>query len=689
MLCQAQTDMANCVLSKDALSIIAKIKEVEHSSIKEMELQIQELEELKEPCTKIFVSFYKLKKYNYTHSGELVIEALDEFAENNNLDDFFELKMDLDMMRLSNYYQYSEFEKSSLLLKEVSTYILDTDYDIERLVFLHGLTSEKTFILDEGPVTELENAKQKLELENRPWFLAKINFALASTFINLQKKEEGIQLYSNNYKMCLKENLIDEAIINLNALAYLKLTEREGVSPESLSLVEKAIELAITSGHTKILNELLRLRGHIAWNTETLLNPYEYYKQAYKQDSINGSRKEKLVNLAYLGFAANKYLENNGFEIGDSLLDLGLSQVKESDLIPKRLLLERKIFIRKWLGDDIPDLKKQVDIIKDEIENNAKRLNNLKQIAIVNFKAKEQKIKVQEVESQLDKEVLFRQKLILGFVLFLFPLLLAFLYYYRRKYSYLKQIDDKNYIIKDQNETLKSLVKDLEANNQALENFAHVAAHDIKAPLNTISSFAGLIKSKYQDKFNEEEANYLDIILSSSSNLQQIVNDLLKFSSLTQHLPDPKPIDINEIMKVVQNNLYFNLENKQADFIQTKKMPLVRGHKSLITQLFQNIISNSLKHSKPNEINKIKIDWEDKNNQFMQFTIEDNGIGIPAENLKAVFDLFKTFNVPETGVSTGIGLATCKKIVEFYKGEIWISSEPEIGTKVFFTLPKN
>ena len=139
----------------------------------------------------------------------------------------------------------------------------------------------------------------------------------------------------------------------------------------------------------------------------------------------------------------------------------------------------------------------------------------------------------------------------------------------------------------------------------------------------------------------------------------------------------------------MQNNLYFNLENKQADFIQTKKMPLVRGHKSLITQLFQNIISNSLKHSKPNEINKIKIDWEDKNNQFMQFTIEDNGIGIPAENLKAVFDLFKTFNVPETGVSTGIGLATCKKIVEFYKGEIWISSEPEIGTKVFFTLPKN
>lgn len=165
-----------------------------------------------------------------------------------------------------------------------------------------------------------------------------------------------------------------------------------------------------------------------------------------------------------------------------------------------------------------------------------------------------------------------------------------------------------------------------------------------------------------------------------------MIDDVLNYSKIDKNLDAPVQIDMNRSIEVIQINLNSLIQERNAE-INTMLLPLILGHKSLIIQLFQNLIENGLKYNtsaKPS----ISISYALNERQETVFCVEDNGIGIAPEYHQKVFAMFKRLHAQSEYEGSGIGLAFCARIVNTYNGEIWLDSDVGRGTKVFFTLPK-
>ncbi len=257
-----------------------------------------------------------------------------------------------------------------------------------------------------------------------------------------------------------------------------------------------------------------------------------------------------------------------------------------------------------------------------------------------------------------------------------------------------KQLGSANFQLEDVNKQLKVINKDYENANQklkeanvSLENFASVAAHDLKAPLRSISSFSDLLMRKNKDRLDETDLEYFQFINNDADRLQKMINALLKFSKIDKNLPASENVNLNEIVEKVKNSLASVVLEKNAK-IEVDKLTSVKGHPELIAQLFQNFIGNSLKFQKPGITPSIKIIGEPAEEKgYYRINITDNGIGISDENIPKLFELFRRFNPSSKYEGSGIGLATCKRIIDHYEGETFIESEEGYGSTFSFTLP--
>lgn len=241
--------------------------------------------------------------------------------------------------------------------------------------------------------------------------------------------------------------------------------------------------------------------------------------------------------------------------------------------------------------------------------------------------------------------------------------------------------------LQDSYQSLESVNNQLEVSNNDLNNFAALAAHDLKAPLRTIGSFVKIIERRGKDKFSSNDKEMFKFVINSSSKMSQMIDDILLFSKIDKNLKAPKTVAIEDIFDLVHHNLTAIVNEKEA--LIKKEIPLytVNGHFNLLNQLFQNLINNALKFVKEGEKPIITVSAQKFDDNFIQYNIADNGIGIEPKNLDTIFELFNKLNSESKFQGNGIGLATCKKIVDYYNGKIWASSEVGIGTTFHFTLP--
>jgi len=240
--------------------------------------------------------------------------------------------------------------------------------------------------------------------------------------------------------------------------------------------------------------------------------------------------------------------------------------------------------------------------------------------------------------------------------------------------------------IQDLEEKNKLLEQYVESNLQ-LENFAHIASHDLKAPLNNVLSFGNLLQKTSAGKLNDSEEQFLKFIIQGANNMKRTINALLQFSLVTNKKLLLSTFSPLELLNELQNDLASTLNKEKAILFIHSLPETITGDAMLFREVFQNLILNGIKFTETSVIPKIAITSQEQDKHWL-FSIKDNGIGIPEEFQKKIFIMLQRLNVSKKYKGTGMGLSICKKIIEQHGGTIWVESQPNLGSTFFFTIAK-
>ncbi|MBO1330407.1 ATP-binding protein [Streptomyces sp. VRA16 Mangrove soil] len=231
---------------------------------------------------------------------------------------------------------------------------------------------------------------------------------------------------------------------------------------------------------------------------------------------------------------------------------------------------------------------------------------------------------------------------------------------------------------------LDQQAEELKRSNAELEQFAYVASHDLQEPLRKISSFTQLLQRRYGDKLDERADQYIGFAVDGANRMQVLINDLLMFSRVGR-VHDQRSVTLEDCLDSAVDALSVAVEESGAR-IEHDELPTVYGDASQLGLLFQNLLSNAIKFRAPGRPPRIRVSVREEGDMW-RFTVRDNGIGIAPEFREKVFVIFQRLHTREAYPGTGIGLAMCKKTVEFHGGTIGVDSVDGEGTSISFTLP--
>jgi light-regulated signal transduction histidine kinase (bacteriophytochrome) len=226
----------------------------------------------------------------------------------------------------------------------------------------------------------------------------------------------------------------------------------------------------------------------------------------------------------------------------------------------------------------------------------------------------------------------------------------------------------------------------LEKANSELQTFAHRVSHDLKAPLNNISSLTRMLKKKYQSNLDDQGNTILNFLDDSSLRLKELIDGILEYSKFSEVLNKTEPVNLNLL---VDDTVRLLSPPNDISISYPKDLPVIQVNKISLQQIFMNLISNAIKYNDKKE-GKINIEFEE-DDLFFYFKVSDNGAGIPAEYHEKVFEMFQNLGRKDRfrQKGTGIGLALVKNLVDQQQGTIKVLSEPRKGSTFSFSIKKN
>jgi light-regulated signal transduction histidine kinase (bacteriophytochrome) len=251
-------------------------------------------------------------------------------------------------------------------------------------------------------------------------------------------------------------------------------------------------------------------------------------------------------------------------------------------------------------------------------------------------------------------------------------------------------------MIRKRKELLEAKSKELARSNAELEQFAFRAAHDLKAPITNLLGFAQFLDEKYQGNQEQETKECMQGILNSAWRMNAMVKALLDYATVTRKEKDVPVVEVTKVVEETIKNLSVMIAEKKAH-VTFDPLPALAINPALGDLIFQNLIMNAIKYCEKEP--RIHISAVRQGTEWL-FSVRDNGIGIPKESLERIFIMFEKLVTRQKYPGSGIGLATCQKIVEHYGGCIWVESPPKDGSvqgrvaedpgkgsTFFFTLP--
>ncbi len=393
----------------------------------------------------------------------------------------------------------------------------------------------------------------------------------------------------------------------------------------------------------------------------------------HKDDEI-AVQKRKIVNQELAIDAKDEEILGNTKQINKLYSITEIQQKKFEEKVALEQALEKNI------EEQIQLLRNQ----EEQIRNSNQEIKTKEAIL------KDQSLKIleqNEVLAQKTSEINMQKKVnvLLGIIVFFVLLGGAVLYWaFLSKKKLSKELEKKNHAIKQQ-------AIALESKNKELEQFAYIASHDLQEPLNTISSFIGLLSENYRESFDDLGRESMQFITEASARMRRLITALLDYSRLGRAKKHNK-VNCNLILKELLTDLNAVLQKTGAT-INISPLPIVNGSEIELRLLFQNLISNGIKFRNADTIPQIDItstkiyNKNSKTEGVWQFSVQDNGIGIPQKHQDRIFAIFQRLHSREQFEGTGIGLAHCKKIVESHGGSIWLTSKEGNGSTFYFTIP--
>lgn len=246
-------------------------------------------------------------------------------------------------------------------------------------------------------------------------------------------------------------------------------------------------------------------------------------------------------------------------------------------------------------------------------------------------------------------------------------------------------------VLAQQAEALDEQAVELRRSNAELEQFAYVASHDLQEPLRKVASFCQLLEKRYGDQLDDRGHEYIKFAVDGAKRMQVLINDLLTFSRVGRLNTMPSEVDLNAAFDEAVDNLSTAVEDSGVQIQRPEQpLPTVTGDATLLTMVFQNLLGNAVKFRRPELPPRVVVECVPDpggDDAGWLISVSDNGIGIPEEFSEKVFVIFQRLHGRDVYSGTGIGLALCKKIVEYHGGTIWIDPSYTDGTRFCFTLP--
>jgi signal transduction histidine kinase len=232
---------------------------------------------------------------------------------------------------------------------------------------------------------------------------------------------------------------------------------------------------------------------------------------------------------------------------------------------------------------------------------------------------------------------------------------------------------------------LSEQAEELRRSNRDLEQFAYVASHDLQEPLRKVASFTQLLQKRYGGQLDERADQYIDFAVDGAKRMQRLIQDLLGFSRVGRVGGEVVDVDMARALDRAVDQLSERVEETGA-VVTHDELPVVRGEEPLLVQLLQNLVGNALKFRHPDRVPHVHVSATRVEDSW-ELECRDNGIGIDPQYADRVFVIFQRLHAKDLYEGTGIGLALCKKIVEFHGGRIWIPETAGDGTSIRWTLP--
>jgi PAS domain S-box-containing protein len=239
---------------------------------------------------------------------------------------------------------------------------------------------------------------------------------------------------------------------------------------------------------------------------------------------------------------------------------------------------------------------------------------------------------------------------------------------------------------KKSEQILAEQANDLRRSNADLEKFAYVASHDLQEPLRMVASYVQLLQRRYQGRLDARADEFIAFAVDGAKRMQDLLHDLLAYSRLASRGRILEAVDLEAVLNEVLANLAMATQESGAA-VTNDPLPTILADRTQMVQLLQNLIGNAIKFRSP-ETPRVHIGVT-RHDQECCFCVRDNGIGIDCQYGERIFVIFQRLHGRAEYPGTGIGLAICKKIVEYHGGRIWVESTPGKGAAFYFTIPEN
>jgi len=531
----------------------------------------------------------------------------------------------------------------------------------------------------EGYKYQMDALKYYIDIADSTGMMS-VQYDLGANFGTQGQGELALKYYEKGITIAKSINDVKMTILGTTALAntWASLQDFE----KALKYINESIELAKKIKDEEELAWASVNAGHILGLLKRFEEAEFFLKQA---NDLSFTIGNKLLTAYSLEQMSNLHLKQN--QLDDALLSLDESynifvELGQISSIKNATKKYAEIYYQQNKFAKYKEYTDRYISLKDSIFSNEmmETMSNLKQDFEIHKIERENQIALLTKDQELTKANSYTT-LSITFGAIIISFLLLILMFSRNRSAFEKNeiLEAKNNEILRQNQTLAD-------SNRDLEKFAYIISHDLKEPLRNINGFTKLLlKELNQNDINKNIFEYASFITNGTKQMDDLLNGLLDYSKIGVDNSERELANLEDIAYQVKDSLKIQLDEKNCHVI-INSLPNVLCRPTQLTQVFQNLIANALKFGNPTG-NLINISVKDLGNEY-QFSIQDQGIGIDAEYQKDIFVVFRRLHNRGTYSGSGIGLATCKKVVEDHGGEIWVKSKKGEGACFFFTLPK-